>query len=201
MNELGVWKRIGCIGVDACMVMIADPGYVLHRGKKLAKDFGPDWGSFVQRVDGEWREKGRRGAQLRYDKGHPGLAVVVDSNAADGVYEVWGRFVFEECLELRISFDGLYCGMRPPDGEDELPAVEGPPAPCHVAGCSAPAVCICDYTDKRTACNKRLCATHRHAAGPDVDYCPEHAKTVAERTETPGKNRERRGRSARKGKR
>jgi hypothetical protein len=200
MTELGVWKRVGCIGVDACMVMIGDPCHVLD--KKRAKDFGTDWDGFVQRVVGEWRKKGRNGAQLLYDKGHPGLAVVVDSNAADGVYEVWGRFEFEECLELRISFDGLYCGMRPPDDDqNELPALEGPPAPCGVAGCSAPSVYLCDYVDKSTACEKRLCAAHRHAAGPDEYYCPEHAKTMAERAAAPPKKRERRGRSAPKAKR
>ena len=120
MTELGVWKRIGCIGVDACMVMIGDPCHVLD--KKRPKDFGTDWEGFVQRVTGEWRKKPHRGAQLRYDEGHPGLAVVVDSNAADGVYEVWGRFEFEECLELRISFDGLYLpGCGPPTARTSCP--------------------------------------------------------------------------------
>src|ERR1700761_6805745 len=121
MADFGVWRRLGRIGVGAGMVMIADPCYVLHKGKKLSKEFGKDWEGFVSRVHGEWSEKSCNGAQLRYDKGHPGLAVVSDSGGSDGEYEVWGRFEFDECLELRISFDGLFCGMQPPGRGPDSP--------------------------------------------------------------------------------
>jgi hypothetical protein len=49
--------------------------------------------------------------------------------------------------------------------------------------CRAISVALCDWPDGggRT-CDAALCATHRHQAGKNVDYCPTH-KADAERAQ------------------
>jgi hypothetical protein len=193
MSDFGIWRRIGRIGVDSGMVVVADPCYLIHRRRKLARDLGKEWEGFAERVHAEWGRNEIQGAQLLYDKGHAGLGVVTGSGNGDGLYDVWGRFAGDECRELRITFDGDFCGMQTPapdpDGSVEMPAIEGPQAPCEVDGCSANGVCFCDYPvtlpDGRSKlCRRRLCDEHRHEAEAGVDLCPEHAPAAEKRAST-----------------
>lgn len=50
--------------------------------------------------------------------------------------------------------------------------------------CRRPSVALCDFKVKRggkeATCDRRMCAQHRTNVGPDMDYCPAHARFSAE---------------------
>jgi hypothetical protein len=54
------------------------------------------------------------------------------------------------------------------------------PPKCSVRGCGGAAEFQCDaplgLPGAGTTCDRYLCAEHRTALGPDVDFCPEHAR-------------------------
>jgi hypothetical protein len=80
-------EQVGVIGVDAGVVMVGDPCY--HVGKTTApKDFCRSWSEFCQtklQKDGKCLDT----AQLNFDMGHEGLAVVVGGFGGDGCYPVF----------------------------------------------------------------------------------------------------------------
>jgi hypothetical protein len=51
--------------------------------------------------------------------------------------------------------------------------------------CLRPSVALCDFVvahddaDVAVTCDMPLCEHHRTAVGPDVDYCPRHARLAA----------------------
>ena len=127
------WEKIGVFGVDSGLCIIADPGYILHKEDKH-KDLGEDWPSFLERFkeqfDGnpefeKWLEKAKAGEvagvmpsmltktkdfrhQLKFDKGHAGLAVVTPTGVGDGMYQVFARKNERgEVLELKIDFETI----------------------------------------------------------------------------------------------
>lgn len=98
------WERVGVVGVDAGLVWLGDPCYVLHGEKPKA--IGRDWGDFVKKLD---LGLGNDTMQMNYDKGHPGLGVVVVSGYGDGTYPV----------EVRRAKDGTVAEVRVVFLEDE----------------------------------------------------------------------------------
>lgn len=52
------------------------------------------------------------------------------------------------------------------------------PRACHVPGCWAPAITLCDHKAGRRRCSRPSCEAHGVNVGPDEDLCPEHAHTV-----------------------
>lgn len=171
MTILGEWKRIGCIGVDSGHVIVADPGYLLHE-RKPHKALGKNWDAFLASVERAKRQRGM--GQLRFDKGHDGLAVVVNTFQGDGIFEVWGRFSAGECFEVRVTFDGTFCQMG---GE--------PGRTCEVRGCHAAATFACDAPVKAGKwwrdCNRAVCRKHvREPRGDDGGWhaCPEHGERL-----------------------
>lgn len=61
MREEGAFERVGTVGVDAGMLMVVDPCYVLHRKRRefqgheggLDPAFGKDWPDFCDAVMSE----------------------------------------------------------------------------------------------------------------------------------------------------
>lgn len=102
------WVRIGDVGVDAGMIWLGDPCYILHRDEgQEPVDVGKDWSEFCERFHERAKDTGT--AQFAYNMGHDGLGVCVNSGLGDGVYPVearyeddpnWGKRV----AEVRIKF-------------------------------------------------------------------------------------------------
>jgi len=76
--------KIGMIGVDAGLVWIGDPCYVLH-SKTLPKAIGKSWFEFCEGLS----EKFPTMKSFNYDLGHEGLGVCVSSGRGDGTYPVY----------------------------------------------------------------------------------------------------------------
>ena len=95
-----VWERVGVVGVDAGLIWLGDPCYVLHGEKPKA--IGRDWGDFVKKLD---LGLGNDAMQMNYDKGHPGLGVIVTSGYGDGEYPVEVRRLEDGTIaEVRVVF-------------------------------------------------------------------------------------------------
>ena len=76
--------QIGVVGVDSGLLIIADPGNLIHT--KLSKNFGKNWDGFCkimkQKPEQEYK-------QFNYDHGKPGLAVVTSTIIGDGLYPIF----------------------------------------------------------------------------------------------------------------
>lgn len=52
---------------------------------------------------------------------------------------------------------------------------------CQVSGCSAHSSKQCDYPmPKGGTCDRYLCGGHAENVGPELDYCPAHARAMAD---------------------
>jgi len=81
------WELIGEVGVDAGMLMISDPCYVIGEHCSGSIAF-PTWESFIegQREEGhEWQLR----HQMDYRPGAPGLGVVAGTAHGDGLFKVY----------------------------------------------------------------------------------------------------------------
>lgn len=76
--------KVGAIGVDAGLVWLGDPCYILHPNK-MPKALGKDWGEFCDTL----KYNGPTVQSYNYDMGHEGLGVVVSSGFGDGTYPVY----------------------------------------------------------------------------------------------------------------
>lgn len=74
--------KIGSFGVDAGLVWIGDPCYILHKGDESPKELGKDWSEFCDRYFKQSQDKG--GAQFG-----DCLGVCIMSGYGDGVYDVY----------------------------------------------------------------------------------------------------------------
>lgn len=88
-------KVIGEVGVDAGILWIGDPCYILHKNEP-PKAIGKTWLEFCDNLS--QRESGKRFAQFEYDRGHDGLGVCV-STGGDGYFPIVG--VFDENDNLK----------------------------------------------------------------------------------------------------
>lgn len=92
------WEQVGVVGVDAGLVWLGDPCYILHTRKPKA--IGKDWGDFARTLD-----RGSDTQQMNHDKGHPGLGVIVTSGYGDGEYPVEVRRLEDGTIaEVRVVF-------------------------------------------------------------------------------------------------
>lgn len=90
-------KHIGNVSVDAGLMWIGDPCYIIH-AEKVAKSLGNDWIEFAH---------GLRGQDFReysHDSGAGGLGVVVGSFGGDGVYPVYAE-TNERGRVLRVTVE------------------------------------------------------------------------------------------------
>jgi hypothetical protein len=81
-------KKIGVVGVDAGLVIIGDPGYLIHTEPE--NTLGKDWEEFCDLLA---EEEGPTIKQFTFPLGNPGLAVVVSSGFGDGMYPVYAEVV------------------------------------------------------------------------------------------------------------
>jgi hypothetical protein len=94
------WEKVGVVGVDAGLVWLGDPCYILHT--KKPKAIGKDWGDLAKSLD---LRLGNDAVQMNYDKGHPGLGVIVTSGYGDGEYPVEVRRLEDGTIaEVRVVF-------------------------------------------------------------------------------------------------
>ena len=77
-------KHIGNIGVDAGLVWIGDPCYVLP--KDTDETVGKDWMLFCQQL------KGKQHRSFNFQAGHEGLGVACHTGYGDGFYPVFAHF-------------------------------------------------------------------------------------------------------------
>lgn len=89
------WEKVGVVGVDAGVLWLGDPCYVLHVDPPPTA-IGGSWAEFCARLGD------RRAVQFDYDRGHPGLGVVVSAGYGDGLYGV----------EVRRTSDGAIAAVR-----------------------------------------------------------------------------------------
>ena len=97
-------RLIGTIGVDAGLVWIGDPCYIMHKDK-LPKSIGENWEDFCNILNG--RDK----KSFDYDAGHEGLGVVTSTKHGDGSFNVIGFYESEmndrpSCV--MIDFDDVF---------------------------------------------------------------------------------------------
>ena len=83
-------KQIGVVGVDAGLVIIGDPGYLIHTEPDTESTLGKNWDDFCDLLAEEERPLMK---QFNFPLGNPGLAVVVSSGFGDGVYPVFAEVV------------------------------------------------------------------------------------------------------------
>ena len=119
------WHEVGEVGVDAGMVWIGDPCYIMkmphHEGAQedpLPTTLGKTWHDFCDimhqyetpqefyekhlKLGHKWMDKA---VQFNYEAGHPGLGVCMASGYGDGSYPVYVRYNSEgRIAEARIVF-------------------------------------------------------------------------------------------------
>ena len=96
------WVKVGEIGVDAGLCWVGDPCYIIH-AENTPKELGKDWAEFCKNLWKKEEVSKNRGAQFNYDKGHPGLGVVVPAGFGDGCYNVYAKFSDEGSWGQRVA--------------------------------------------------------------------------------------------------
>lgn len=91
------WVKIGEVGVDAGLIWIGDPCYILHQPKGKPESIGKNWEEFCNKLTDDV-------TQFNYDLGHTGLGVCVSSGYGDGEYDVEANFEDGRVKEVRIKF-------------------------------------------------------------------------------------------------
>lgn len=109
-------ELLGKIGVDAGIVWIGDPCYVLHKTgkekKELEEVIGKNWNEFCNKLDGEATE-------FPFSHGNPGLGVCISSAYGDGYYPVYGEYEDGVLARVVIDFLAEEEDEEYDDGEDD----------------------------------------------------------------------------------
>lgn len=79
--------QVGCISVDAGLVMVGDPCYHIGQDKQ-PKSFNKTWQEFV-REELTYQDEPLNEVQLYHDSNVVGLAVVIGNFGGDGCYPVY----------------------------------------------------------------------------------------------------------------
>jgi len=100
------WVKIGTVGVDAGMVWIGDPCYILHQPSEQLAQFGlgKTWDEFVENLydgadadDCQFEQTGAKDMKL---------GVAVRSGFGDGAYDVYAKIdhASGRIAEVKIKF-------------------------------------------------------------------------------------------------
>ena len=102
-------RLIGSVGVDAGLVWIGDPCYIMHKETPPIA-IGENWNEFVDTLvnaDGSFLNA----KSYTFDMGHEGLGVCTSTYHGDGVYPVVGFYESEEDTRPKaviIDFYGMF---------------------------------------------------------------------------------------------
>lgn len=80
------WRKLGEAGVDAGLLMIADPCYFIPADSDAGKQWKGNWSKFLK--DQNMGDD----HQMNYHRGHAGLGVVASTAYGDGIFSVFGLF-------------------------------------------------------------------------------------------------------------
>lgn len=104
VTPVPAWKLVGRVSVDAGLLWIGDPCYILHKDG-MPHDVGESWPEFCERIEKASAKTGV--AQFKFDMGHAGLGVCVGGFGGDGLYPVYARYDSRGLIvEVRVCFDG-----------------------------------------------------------------------------------------------
>jgi len=97
-------KVIGTIGVDAGIVWIGDPCYILHKEEKTPSTIGKNWSEFCDLLGDDYH------TSFNYEMGHEGLGVCTSTKYGDGSYNVIGFFDGDSKRPscVIVDFDGVF---------------------------------------------------------------------------------------------
>jgi len=96
------WKKVGNFGVDAGLVWIGDPCYILHTEKDLPKSLGKDWSDFCDKLGDDYPTKKSFG----FGNANDGLGICLSTGWGDGFYPVYARILNNRIMQIFIDFDG-----------------------------------------------------------------------------------------------
>jgi hypothetical protein len=87
------WVKLGVVGVDSGQLMVCDPCYI--DGEWREEEFNPGCAAkenfSYNRVCEVTQANALHGGQLKFKKGHAGVAVAFTSGVGDGLYAVQAR--------------------------------------------------------------------------------------------------------------
>ncbi len=129
------WKKLGTVDVDAGLIWIGDPCYILHKSdKEPVPDLGASWSEFCERLHQREKASGVHGvAQWSHrdgDSSANGLGITVGSGWGDGTYDVYGivnnegrvlasLIVFDEKAAARFDLPNAYEEQDDDDDDDD----------------------------------------------------------------------------------
>jgi hypothetical protein len=97
-------RIIGSVGVDAGLIWIGDPCYILHTDDGLPSTLGENWSEFCDLLVDDYSKS------FNYELGHEGLGVCTSTKYGDGIYNVIGFFEKDSkrpsCVV--VDFDGVF---------------------------------------------------------------------------------------------
>ena len=103
-------KLIGKVGVDAGMIWIGDPCYIIHNKTERLK-LGKEWQDFCNIFYDNVKKTGKSYKSFDYEHGIEGLGICTSTGHGDGSYNVIGFFKTEESKSpscVMIDFDGVF---------------------------------------------------------------------------------------------
>lgn len=107
------WKRVGVVGVDAGLIWVGDPCYIL--GNERPENVGKDWKGFLDKLKSFKSNHDNGVYPFNYDLGHAGLGVCVDTAYGDGSYGVYVKYNEEgRVAGVMVDFDDI----MEDDGQD-----------------------------------------------------------------------------------
>jgi hypothetical protein len=86
-------KLVGHVGVDAGIIWLGDPCYILHKKKLDKKSLGQDWGEFCDKLGEDFP------TLVEFQEG-----VVVSSGFGDGNYPVFAHIKDGRVKKVWIEF-------------------------------------------------------------------------------------------------
>lgn len=107
-HNSGEWEKVGTVGVDAGIVWVGDPCYIV--GSDASMPF-PEWDDFCKALNdsGAYADNNNGVTEFR-----SGLGMAIESGYGDGEYNVYVKRCDDRIAEVRIVFIN-----DPEDDEDE----------------------------------------------------------------------------------
>ena len=102
-------RVMGYIGVDAGIVWIGDPCYIMHKDTP-PEELGNNWVEFCENMWQKEEKSDGSYASFNYNFGHEGLGVCTSTKHGDGSYAVIGFFEpgSDRPSCVMVDFDGVF---------------------------------------------------------------------------------------------